>query len=388
MSQELTPDILASIGLHDIYNFKPQNVRKIRAGVQRVRLGISRFAIGMVGDSTYGGIGAGVPLGATPDSRKWAAPDLFAAYLSDPGSKLYTRADSIWGVQGLSNAGYLNYNPKLTVSAGWQSTTGVDSLGGKPFKNSTDTGAYSVNFGTTFDRIVVGYWKDPTNADDLTVDIGGGTLVTLAGTGPAAYTVSAPIVCTRGQNTINVKRVGTKAQQIIFFVRAYDSTQPAVEIYNWGISAAPSSTMANSTANAIAPGCDYIHAMQTQGLDCAFIKEGINDLNTAVPVATFKANVQTQITAVKPTADAVLVTPNPVSIGDLTPYVTALKELAVTNNCVLIDLFGRYGGSSATPLGTFQTDGWNFDSAPVIHPNSLSYSEEAAIYAQLIRMAA
>jgi lysophospholipase L1-like esterase len=351
-----------------IYNASPQNLAKGRAGLSRVRSRTGSSVILTGGESTTAGVGA--------SDRQHAYPDRLAYWLSQLDPQLPARTDSVFGIQGFSSSGYFAQNP-LISGTNWIATTGLNSIGGSPFKNSVDTSPLVFNPGTTFDRIEIFYWKSPSGVDDLTVDIGGGTLATLTGTGAAAY-ASATVNCTRGQNTVNIRRAGNPGTQAaVFKIRCYDSTDPRVEVWNAGVGGSPSSFWATSS-NGLAPGCDPIHAIQTVAPDIFIFDDGINDVNNGTAIATYRANVQTVINAALPTASVILMAPNPTSAGDLTAQNQVLKELAIANGCVFMDLFNRWGGSTAS----FAALGFNYDT--YTHPNTLGYDNKAEWIARTI----
>jgi lysophospholipase L1-like esterase len=358
-----------------VYNASPQSLGRARTALRNVRARTGRAKVLCCGESTTAGVGAGLPPGVTTADRQYAYPDLLAKWLNQLDPALPVRTDSVFGIQGFSTNGYFTSNPKIT-GTNWTSTTGLNSMGGSPFKNSTDTSPLVYNPGTTFDRIEIFYWKSPSGVDDLTVDIGGGTLATLTGAGAAAY-ASATVNCTRGQNTVNIRRAGGAAQAAVFKIRCYDSTDPRVEVYNAGVGGTLSSFWATSS-NGNAPGCDPIHAIQTAAPDLFIFDDGINDVNNGTAIATYRANVQAVITAAKVSADVILLSPNPTSAGDLTAQNQVLKELAIANGCVFMDLFNRWGGSTAS----FAALGFNYDT--YTHPNTLGYDNKAEWIARTI----
>jgi lysophospholipase L1-like esterase len=358
------------------YNATPQTLAKINAALLKTRLKISATKILCTGESTTAGNGSGLPLGVTTPNRKYSYPDLLAARLSALDASLVTRTDGVFGIQGFSTSGYFASNTLIT-GTNWGTTTGLNSIGGAPFYNNTNTNPLVYNPGTTFDRIEIAYWKHPTSADDLTVDIGGATLATLTGAATAAY-ATATVNCTRGQNTVNIRRVGNSGTAgVVWRIRCYDSTAPGVEVHNAGVGSTLASFWATNS-NALAVGCDPVHAVQTYAPDLTIHDDGINDAFGSTAVATYKANVQTFITAAKVTGDVILMAPNPVSAGDLTPYNAALMELALANNCVFLDLFNKWGGTTAA----FGALGYNYDT--YTHPNSLGYYDKADFIARVL----
>ncbi|HEY5695594.1 MAG TPA: GDSL-type esterase/lipase family protein [Candidatus Saccharimonadales bacterium] len=143
-----------------------------------------------------------------------------------------------------------------------------------------------------------------------------------------------------------------------------------VLVANFGVNSSMTAHWTNNTFYYPGP------MSQSWGPNVTFIDLGINDLAGAVTTATYKANLQTLITAYAALGDVFLVIGNPTQSGDRSAYNAACYQLADSNDIPLIDLMER--------LGTWASMNVQGLAADASHPNAAGYVEKfAGIFAAL-----
>lgn len=328
-----------------VYNLDPSQLRRIRAALGKVMGNTGMAKIAFLGDSTVVGAYGG-------DSGKFSWPARVRQMLANQG---YPSAGT--GLVPCFN-NYAAAEPRIILYSGetalhsWSNMmTNTTTVNGVQF-DTTATG----ETGTILDV----YYDDMSAPFDVNIDGGTKTRITPGGTNTVKVWSSATLSNTTHQGI--AWRVSGTMNILGFQLRtgAY-----GVQTYNSAISGAKTDSIASS---------NYQHVAQTAlnrttgwGADLVFIMCETNDAGNAIPVATFKANMQTAInTAVTASTDIVLVTGFPLNGTDLTPYTKALYELADSNNLPLIDMQARWGSwTTANGLGLFT------DNA---HPTAAGYA--------------
>jgi len=335
------------------------NLQKTRRGLNRVRSGYGDMAINLYGHSALMGAGAGSLSsgeyigGAEP----YSVASALARALTSFG--ISTRKGGWFGPSGLSDiARVAAYDARLAFGTGWsRSTSGLafNSLGGPMLKNTTDL-ATSLAFTPTesWDTLDT-YYPTFSGGGTFTEDIGASVLTTQSvnagalGIGRVTTSVSA------GVHTANTKVSALSSGVYLIGQETSLSTTPAVRVRNVAWSGATSADLAVAT-NPFSP----LSALTYLGGDLTILECMRNDQAAGVPVATFKANLQAQITAAKAFGDVILLVDHAPKYWTFTndaAFVAAIYDLSDTNNVPLLDIVDRIGdGTAADALGYFCPD--------------------------------
>jgi lysophospholipase L1-like esterase len=321
------------------------------AKLAQVKAGTGRARILCIGDSTTRGTGAGSGDALNVDADQFAYPKKLADYLASRGvSASFNSAMSGSFGNGTpegkdSRVAGLNH---MTPAGDW--IGGASTLGGLTYQCNDDlTGTLSFTPLNVFDTLRIGYLRQTTN-DTFTVNIdGGAAIITQAAAGTGSFQVTADTTVARGLHTININRTETTAGvcRIIWF-EVWDSTTPAVEVFNAGWSGGTAADMAVN-ATLVQP----IAGLQKFAPDLTIIMLGINDQTGATSEATFKTSVQTIVTAARLSGDAILVAATPASTTGGEParraYANYMRDMAIINGCPFVDtntLMGTYAHST------------------------------------------
>lgn len=336
-----------------LYNYKPSQVRRLRAGLGRVKGQTGYCKIGFWGDSTVVGAYGG-------DTGKFSWPAQLKAFLAAAG---YPSAGT--GLVPCFN-NYSAAEPRITLFSGEVSLGSFSNM----VTNSTNlNGVQFDTTGTGETGTIMEVWYDDAGASfEVTLDADATRLpVATGGTSTTKFkrwTGLANAV----HKAIAWRTTGTKS--VLGFELLNNATY-GVRTYNAGISGAKTDSLASAA---------YRNVQQTMlktagwGADAVFIMCETNDAGQGTSVATFKANIQAAITAaVNAQTDVILVTGFPLNGTDLTPYTAALYELADSNDLPLLDMQARWGTwAAANALGLFN------DNA---HPVAAGYADAGrAVY--------
>jgi hypothetical protein len=212
----------------------------------------------------------------------------------------------------------------------------------------------------------------PAGSFNWNIDGGSNTLINNGGTNALGIaTVSAG---TLGSHTINISWVSGTVQ--IIGIVGNNSTLKRIIVANAGISGAQSSNWNFFTF----PWSNF--QQSAYGASLVIIDLGINEMLSAVPVATYTTNMQAVITAAKSTgADVVLKTFIPQQISSISQvtqsqYLAAIASLASSNSLQIID-------TNALFVDWVTANG-NGYMANANHPQSLGYQAEATYMAGLL----
>lgn len=347
------------VGVPYAYNWAPASQMVAwRAAKARVRGGTGSAQIACVGDSKTFGRGSN---GADYTGAKVLAyPRQMALKLTARGLTAVEQSVLGTGRGGLSN--FLAADARVTVGAGW-SEFGSDSAAGFMLGNNADTTAFAFTPGVTFDAIDVFFVTNSAYAQ-WTVDIGGSVIYTWAPSGSTRF-LKQSISCTRGTNTVNLKRTGVGANAILTGIATRDTTLNQVYIHNLGSSGSQASFW-NVSSNSWSP----LPALSLLAADLYIINLGTNEWINGVTTATFKTNMGGIITTCQAQGSVLLAAPsfsNPgvTAQASQDAFNVACRELAVTYNCPLIDESLVIGAWSA---GKYYDD---------THENGTSYGLEA-----------
>lgn len=339
---------------------------KFRTALLASIAGTGRTTIAMTGDSTTAGVGA---------TYAQAVPALIGGLyksqlaLPDMGQSMFG-----CGIGQVSNTNYIIYNSAISGSFGGSSGL---SVGGNLISESPNNVTLVSYAGTSYDTIEFWY--------PVTVSGGSATVkmkldaTTIATVNQTSVTEGAGH--TKASGTAGVPLIETGASGATFSIGfwAYDAANNGCAVLNMGYSGAT-----------VSAWLDVSHAYSPVGMlaiiprNLQTICLGINDWNTAVPLATYSANLQTFINnAIAAGSDVMLIGPNrtPISAGislaTQNTYIAAMQAVATSNNLAFFDI-GSISGFSSWEIA--DANGWMNEGTPD-HPNATGYGIIApAIY--------
>jgi lysophospholipase L1-like esterase len=358
-----------------------------RAAKGRVRAGASDALVGLIGDSTTAGQGAGAGASYTNGAKALSVPSRLAGQLAAMG--LRAASDSVFGNANIdsftrSNANYVAYNPQVAMAADW-TIENFPIPGGNFFRNTAGTGAWSFTPSEAFDTIDL-YFLNATGNGQVTVDVGGAVLATID-TGVTSGGATAVVKMTVGTGaaaalgTMNVKRSGTGGLVRLFGVVTRNSAIGKVNVVNLGAAGWASVDWAPANPGVWAPN----RALQTLAFDLVLINVGLNDTTASrlTTPAAYQANIQSLIGYAKAGgSDVILVIPPPQDPAtrdttNLMPgHAAALNALAAQNGCNVIDLAARFGGYAQTSAAGNYRDN--------VHMLAHGYADIADAYARTL----
>jgi lysophospholipase L1-like esterase len=308
----------------------------------------------MIGDSTTTGWGSGttdVISRNTTGAHVLAPPAVARASLNTGQLKVYDAVLTPNNRVALTGASYdqkpiwVGYDSRLTLGTSWAVATEQMVLGGNRAR-SAGTDALTFAPGFVFNRIELLYVMSP-GLGDFTVDVGGSVLQTVQTAG-AAQIGKVVVISPLGSSPVNVRRAAGGNVEILN-IRVWNTAEASVAVANYG-------SVGATTADHIVATDPWspLNMIAAVGAHLWTIMLGANDIFNGVAVSTYKANLQTLITACKASgADVLLISPTPASGSYNIPgtYVTALSELVTENSLPpLLDinaLFGSYAASAA-----------------------------------------
>jgi lysophospholipase L1-like esterase len=206
---------------------------------------------------------------------------------------IHAHANGFCGDQAATTANVTANNPNIILGSG-VTTDFAGSIGVNFFK-LLGSGALSWVGTEPFDTVFVDYITTNAAGGDMTVDIGGSSLATLASQQASGVYTSGPIsLGAPGLYTVNIKRAaGATIQGNVVGVRCYNSANPGVLVVCVG--------GAGKTSANLTQGGTYGYASSYAVLspDLVICGEQINDWDTDVTVGTHASNIATMITQSK-----------------------------------------------------------------------------------------
>ena len=354
--------------------FTSRNVRNNRtplatawnAKAATVRSGASRARVLCVGDSVTFGQGAGTP-DAFTGARALSYPAQLAAKLAAAGLPAINESFFAGFGGGTTTAATMvAYDSRIAAGAGWSAGLAPVTAGGGHWFNNISANALSFTPSIPVDRFTVYYFTEPTFGD-FTLDVNGGATMPLS-QNSAKSLASVTLTPALGTNTINIRRVSGTVR--IAGVIAWNSAAPAVDVVNLGWSGSTAVGWNNAT-----DPWSPLNAIGTLAPDLTIIKLGINDWQTNVTLANFKAGLNALITRARLTGDVMLCSPNQTGGSALSTaqdtYIDALRDIVDSANVRMSDGYVFHGTYAA-----LNGAGKMFDT---LHPKAVVYDAEAAM---------
>jgi lysophospholipase L1-like esterase len=362
----------SSISASGEMNVNAASLPKWRAAVARVRAGTGRGRLLMIGDSTTAGVGAGTGtggqqnlIGAYAKTSTRALSALLAGYM--PVSDKSFCGDQI--VQGVAPVNYVQYDTRVTAGAGWFSSGSVAVIGGSAIRYLTGS-ASTLSFTPVgpVDHVKIWFIAQGGRGSFTTNIDGGASLGTTSTNNATVAMLSATFTFARGQHTINFVALNDFPMYFAA-IEAWDSTTPAVDIFQAGYS--------GSVILGWVQGAAYNPPafLPLFAPDLTIINLTINDSNGGTSLSSYTTNMQALITACQTTGDVVLMAGAPSNTtqatdGTLDGFIGVLQSLAISNGCALISLKKRWTSwAAANALMPY------FDN---YHPTAVGYQDAGA----------
>lgn len=352
------------------FNINPLLMPHWTACTAKVKINTGNCRVLMVGDSTTYGLGSNGTL-STGDVTVGSYPANLAKYLNS--SVLPAQRDAAIGAGGgTGNGNACGGNDARIACGGAWAFNGVTTAGGNTY-NAGATGTLTFTPTDSVNTFVFWYIVNSgLGAGTYAVD--GGSTTAFNENGGSAITSVTVNAGSLAAHTLDI--AWTSGSIYLIGFEAYNSAVGSVRIENAGWSGSNSGNW-NNFGSPWQP----LNAVAGMAPDVILIDLGINDWNSGVTTATYAINIQALINAWKATSDIILVTPDPGAITVMPlatqqAFVSAMYQLAISNNLPLIDNFSRWGSyerANVAPLSFY------FNNQ---HPDALGYSDFAQSVAE------
>jgi len=261
------------------------------------------------------------------------------------------------------------YDARFSIPAG-ATVASLAGPGRNAFVNSANANPWAFNCDVLVDTAMGMYVTNNTVLADLTLDVGGSALVTMAGNNAgapiaSAFRFTAPTSLGKASNyTINVKNPSGTGGNFFQGVIAWNAAEGGISVLNIGFAGMTSTQMAASgSAWNMLP---TIAPMVAAGVSLFIIGEGINDGIAGTSTATHTANLTAVINAIKSAGADVILVGDPASDFSVVSktvqdsYRSADRALAAATGIPYIDpipVLGQNDGSTAQNLIYADTTG-------------------------------
>lgn len=343
-------------------NINPQTLQRWRAAKSRVRNGSARAKLLFIGDSTTMGSGSGS--GGSFSMNGAFAKAWPRQLISQLNNLLPVQDGTFYGDQNTS-VSYPLYDPRVAEGVGWAPF--VSNLGGNMFRFTAGT-AGLLSFTPTFaiDNFKIYYLQQAAGNGAFTTNIDGGASLGTTNTLGAAGVLSTTFTVARAAHTINITpdNLGTL---FIIGITAWDSTIPAIDAIQLGFNGAKTADFTNTGAV-----WSPMTVLPTLVPDLTVVMLTVNDSNNNTALATYQSQTQTIITTAKSTGDVLLAVGPPSNTtqatdGTLDKYIAILQNLAILNNCGLLNLKTRWTSFAVTNP--------NMPYFDTVHPGAVGYRD-------------
>lgn len=367
-----------------LFNYNQAFLSNWFAGLAAQNAGTRNATVICVGDSTTAGWG-GQGSAAQTNSIAYSYPAKLALLLGNGASSSWF-GDKNTLIGGAGTISLPIFDARVSLGSWTQtnSSTTASTLGGSMLRASSAAGGplalTPTNPVDTFDI----YWAQNVTLGSMTAQIDSGATTPINENGAMGVNKTT-VTAALGIHTLNLNWVSGLV--FVVGVVAYNSTQKEISIINAGWSGSDVSATAGIGWNMnTSSSWDPLTFLRTLSADLVIIDLTINGWTAANSTGTDQANTQNIITAAQATGASVLLmtgVPSQISTAPTVQqqtWVTMVKALAVTNNCVCIDWTANFGSWVAANAA-----GEMFDS---LHPNGFGYSVQAPLIAQILSRAA
>lgn len=355
------------------YNFKPSNVYKLRAAMQRRD---RNCLIAIAGPSTTAGQSTGGGAGQAVNSWPMQMARMLQAEGIPAGAGNFFADHSCWGA-AQTVANYVAGDSRI-VATGAAALDGRKGPGGNIW-SLTAAGDLTFTPQVACTKADI-YWRDNTTGHTFSWAVDGGAATNISSTGVAQI----------AKTTISLGALGTHAIKLawvagtvyILGVHAYDDTagRKEISVLNWGISGANSTQLINDTDTTVG----RLKSIGAFAPDAVVIDDWpINDARQSILATTTRANIKTMAQRVLAAGGVpILTTQLPDgSTSGLTAlqadYAAMLFGLADELDIPLMDFRGSIVSYELGNAAGLYSDN--------IHPTALGNAVKAAAGVEMIR---
>jgi lysophospholipase L1-like esterase len=351
---------------------------KWKAAVANMRAGLRRAKLMVISDSTGTGRGAGTGANFLIDGYAKAWPARMASFLTESGFKVYDQ--SLWTNQNSTDEPYADYDPRVTLGAGWDFSG--ETLGGQFLRFSTGA-ATTTSFEpeAAFDTIEIYYYRSGDGTFTVDVD-GGASLGTVDCGAPNDDTIQkATFTVSLATHTINLNAVND-ARFFVLGVVTYDSTAPGVDL----IRACRSGAKVSNFVETALP-FNSLNVIPQIDPDLTIIALSINDCEDGTNTATYRSDLADLIEACQASGDVILMTGPPQNTtaggnNTILDYTDQLEDLANEYEVPFLRIGGTRQISRWNRYSTILTQ---FPYSEPRHPGELGYWDIGAAAAEIVK---
>lgn len=373
---------------HAVTNWDPRNnLQKTRAGLNRVRAGQGNMTINLYGHSAIVGVGGGTLSASQGQYIVGAEPYTVGAALARALNRYGVAARrggwfGMGALAGVAIADFFAFDPRINGAAGWAKPVGgtaSNSFGGAmPANTGTLNAAWTFTPTETWDRMVT-YFAKFSGGGTFTVDTGGSALTTQS-TANATQDIGS-VTTSAASDAVQAANLKPTVAGGVYLVgqESYRSAASEVRVRTIGWNGATSTVLSAtdlpfSTRNALG----FI------GGDLTVIECMRNDQNSAIPVATFQANLTGIVTAAQVSGDVILLVDHAPKTWGFTndaAYIAAIYAVGAAKNLPVVDITKRIDtdGSAANALNYFCPD--------LVHYNATGWGDIGSWLGQLLACA-
>lgn len=330
----------------------------------------------MYGDSTTGGFGAGMTTGLNNNDD---------AYRSNCGSQLAVAInskiqkatrDSIFGTSNVVVSGsgvtYPQFDPRITIGAGWTAADGASLFGGGFFQATTTTaGTLDFQPEFPFNNFIAFYPKAPSGTTNLVVQVDSSAAGYAAisnnganGVGSTSYTIPGALAV----HKLSFTSPNAGVNAWITGAICWDSANPGIVVCVAGVAGG---TAANLAAIG---GFNSLSMLSLVAPDLTIVNCTINDQNGQPDAATYVANMALIMDTALVTGNVIMLVNSPntnagFSNGYLKTVTPLLKAVCDARNVRMIDLRDHLGYTWAEA----NAKGY-MDSTTGVHTNAVGES--------------
>lgn len=336
-----------------------------------------RYAkLAFYGDSNTGGFGAGITVGLNynEDAHKSAYPSQAAALVNSRIMKC-TR-DSVFGTARAATAGvtYTQYDPRVTIGAGWTAADGSTIFSGGFFQATTTT-AGTVDFQPAgpFNSFTVYYPQVSSGGTtNLVVQIDGSAAgyaaISNSNATARPFSTTYTIPGQLANHKISFTSPNASVNAWVNGITCWDSYNPGIVVHQFGNAGATAALLATPGTYLTLETLKYIAP------DLTIVNCTINDQGAQTASAPYIADMTTIIDAALISGDVIVLvnTPNTnagFSNGYMNTITPLLKAVCDARSVNMIDLRDYYGSTWAIANAA----GF-MDPTTGVHPNAVGSS--------------
>lgn len=302
------------------------------------------------GDSTTGGFGTGTTAGLNYNDAAYRSNAASQAAIRLNSSVQKATRDSIFGTSNVVTGGsgviYPQFDPRITIGAGWTAADGATLFGGGFFQATTTTaGTLDFQPEFPFNNFIAFYPKAPSGTTNLVVQVDGSSAGYAAisnnganGVGSTPYTIPGALAVHKLSFTSPNASVNAWLSGVI----CWDSANPGIVFCVAGAAGGRASDLAT------AGGFSALAMLSLLAPDLTIINGTINDQASQPAAATVVTNLSSVMDTALVSGDVIMLVNSPntnagFSNGYLNTVTPLIKVACDARNVTMIDLRDHLG---------------------------------------------